>query len=190
MTDEYVLQHHGVLGMKWGVRRYQNYDGTRVKSAGNLAKVAKADKKATQKVAKAMYEEKLQELAKKYNYKKKYDDAEKEYEKGNYDKAEALELEADKLYEKIQKEARQAVEKQYPGHSTKAAGHNNVAAYATIGMGFAATVAASIATVKITKAAVNATGKAIESIMNGGYSSRQIADMADAAREALKNLRS
>ena len=30
------LMHHGILGMKWGIRRYQNKDGSLTKQGKNM----------------------------------------------------------------------------------------------------------------------------------------------------------
>ena len=44
-----VLEHYGVLGMKWGVRRYQNYDGSLIHPKGGRSKARGGLSKAINK---------------------------------------------------------------------------------------------------------------------------------------------
>lgn len=56
MSNHYILKHHGILGMKWGVRRYQNKDGS-LTEAGKK-RLAKQEKRAAEKEEKTLQKKK------------------------------------------------------------------------------------------------------------------------------------
>lgn len=76
MENGSFLEHHGILGQKWGIRRFQNYDGT-LKNAGKKRrsedrvkkraerKAARAEKKEAKAQAKAEKKEAKEEEARK-----------------------------------------------------------------------------------------------------------------------------
>ena len=69
MSD--YLTHYGVLGMKWGVRRYQNKDGTRTTEG----------KKRTKEKTSPMSDDELNSKVKRLNLEKQYRDLRRETSK-------------------------------------------------------------------------------------------------------------
>ncbi len=79
-----TIQHHGVMGMKWGVRRYQNKDGS-LTPAGKKRlsqktekEPVKKDEQPKKKSMSDMTDDELRQMISRFELEKKYRDLYKE----------------------------------------------------------------------------------------------------------------
>jgi len=116
--DEDELYHHGILGQKWGVRRYQNEDGSLTPEGAkhygsignNMSKEQKSDYKKAKKDLRKQRQKAIEEQEWKTaseNFVKQnqrqYDKALKKYGEGHYKTENAANLlEVSKLIDQVQ----------------------------------------------------------------------------------------
>lgn len=118
---ETYLAHYGILGMKWGVRRYQNKDGTltgagksRYRSNGNIKASARQD-------VKSMSDAELRAYINRYNLEKQYLDAvsKKCMQKGQFTADNVVRRFGNTLVQKIIENAAQRTANKIVGEAIK-----------------------------------------------------------------------
>lgn len=86
-----IIEHHGVKGMKWGVRRYQNYDGSYTRKGLERYKKAESDYEKAKEAQKngigsssdvRVAKRKMSKAYDKLKYDKMADEGKKLYSKG------------------------------------------------------------------------------------------------------------
>lgn len=106
MNEQY-LQHHGVLGMRWGIRRYQNPDGTYTTLGKLMRKMKKEDysedyKKAhDKKKVEYMSTEELQSRYNRLNLERNYKNVRDEDKRKREEAAEKKKEQIQKVAKKV-----------------------------------------------------------------------------------------
>lgn len=74
--NEKYLMHYGVKGMKWGVRRYQNKDGSRIRKEvkSHFSRRVRNNEYSTYRRSKTMSDDELRAANKRYQLERQYRD--------------------------------------------------------------------------------------------------------------------